>query len=562
MNYRRYILYFIFISLCFFSPLSLTYESDTGKEVLKLSGLFVKADDSLSDITGLSMKLPEDVLAGTYLRVIDIIRNQGRLSTGPFLIRYMLEGSDGNQPGIFLGEISIQSLVRGGQKMINTTFPVPPDVRAGDYKVRRFIKDNNIQGESGDAVDAGSYLSGGEGLIHVTGIEEGGIRGYSEDPVYSQESGTLFTRTILINSNEQYQAETKILYYLSQSGIISDDLIFIGDSDNFFIRPKSEITVENSLSISDDIQDGNYFLVFSSLPVEIIDEDSPVYWISGDPVSIIRPLTDNRPTIPAGDKIPASPEPDVMTVRTDYPNILYIGEGNKITDSVTNIGGSTAGIVRVEYLLSSDDTGFDAKHLDWWTIHNLKAGETRTSQLTIGVPGGTHAGIYYLTKKITVTSSPPEINTANNFWTGNRPVRVEYNPSARIPDLAHVRTKFPCAGPGEDVEIADTITNIGNACAGQVTVAYYLSPYSSFDPSTARYLGSWEISSICVGEQLSNTIVVTVPADLINGEYHWFSVIDPCTFMPYCGAEMPELDKSNNINSGRLYIGPCVFCGC
>ncbi|HOW05943.1 hypothetical protein, partial [Methanospirillum hungatei] len=66
----------------------------------------------------------------------------------------------------------------------------------------------------------------------------------------------------------------------------------------------------------------------------------------------------------------------------------------------------------------------------------------------------------------------------------------------------------------------------------------------------------------CVGEQQTRTITVSVPADLRNGEYYWFSVIDPCTFMPYCGDEMPELDKSNNINIGRLYIGPCVFCGC
>ena len=294
----------------------------------------------------------------------------------------------------------------------------------------------------------------------------------------------------------------------------------------------------------------------------MVSDDSSLYWVSEEPISLSVTIPTQVTSVPDVVPLSSSIEPDIMTVKTDYPDVMYIGESSKITDSITNIGSSTAGIVRVEYLLSSDDDGSDAQHLDWWTLHNLKGGETRTGQVTVGIPGGTRTGIYYLTKKITVTSSPPEKNTANNFWTGNRPVRIEYNPAARIPDLTHVTTKFPCAQPGDTVEITDTITNIGNACADHVQVAYYLSPYASFDPSTARYLGVWDVSRICVGEQQTRTITVSVPADLRNGEYYWFSVIDPCTFMPYCGDEMPELDKSNNINIGRLYIGPCVFCGC
>lgn len=555
MNHRLRIFCFMIISLCFLSSFSFIPTISGNLEKLSFSSGGVQADDSIvPDIAGISMTLPESVQAGTYLRVVDVIRNQGSLSSGPFSIGYILEDSSGVQTEKILGTVSIQNLVRGGQKKINTTFPVPSDLEPGFYQMNRLI---NPDGAISD--DSRIYIPGGLKSVQILGEGEG-LTGYTDDLVLD-DVGTLVVRSTIANA-AGHPIETKLSYYLSQSGLISDDLIFIGETDNLIISGDDEIITDSTFSLPEDITGGEYFLISSFLPLELISEDSSLYWISGDPVSLSETIPEEVTYIPTIEPVPSSVEPDIMTVKTDYPDVMYIGEGSKIIDSITNIGGSTAGIVRVEYRLSSDDTGSDTKHLDWWTIHNLKGGETRTEQITVGIPGGTRTGIYYLTKKITVTSSPPEKNTANNFWTGNRPVRVEYNPAARIPDLTHVTTKFPCGNPGENVDITDTITNVGNACANHVSVAYYLSPYASFDSSTARYLGVWDINSICVGEQLTNTITVPVPADLRNGEYYWFSVIDPCSFMSYCGDEMPELDKSNNINIGRLYIGPCVFCGC
>jgi len=120
---------------------------------------------------------------------------------------------------------------------------------------------------------------------------------------------------------------------------------------------------------------------------------------------------------------------------------------------------------------------------------------------------------------------------------------------------------WPKAQPGETVPITDTITNVGKGCARDVAVAYYLSPYQMFDVATASLLGVWRLDSICPLEQKTNTTQVTMPSDLTNGEYFLYSVIDPCSFIDECDEGMPELDKSNNINIGRLYLGPCVLCG-
>ena len=253
--------------------------------------------------------------------------------------------------------------------------------------------------------------------------------------------------------------------------------------------------------------------------------------------------------------------PDIVTLNTEYPDLLYIGESFQISDSVMNIGDSAAGIVRNEYFIGSKADGSDGRHLGWWVIQNLKSGEKRSSRETLSIPDQIKTGTYYLTKKITVTSNPPELNKANNFWRGERPVRVEYDKNSRISDLTHISTKFPCINPGSSGDIVDTITNIGNSCAEDTSVAYYISPYKDFDPSVALYLGVWKINKICVGEQITHITHITIP-ELSNGEYYWFSVIDPCSFISNCGYEMPELDKSNNIISEIGIAGPCVFCNC
>jgi|GEM_PF-1311916 len=547
---------FLFICIIFLGVCLFPVSPEGG--VQHSFGVVDAADMSTPDISGIRMVLPDSVGTGTYLRIIDTIRNRGTISSGPFSIDYALTDPSELFQDIILGSVNIQNLVPGGQKSVNISFPIPVSVHPGAYHVRRIL--NNPE----QIISAGTngYVTGNDESISVYLADESEIIGYNENPILSpDETAKLTILSTVQNTNATKPVETHLSFYLSETGLITDNLIFIGESIDLFIGPSEEKKIETNLILSKEIPPHDYYLVTSFLPPELITADSDLFWVSGEPVkfSSYEPVME-----PPIQQVPVatSPEPDIMTVRTDYPEIMYIGDAVKVTDSITNIGGSTAGIVRVEYLLSSSEDGSDASHMDYWTIHNLKAGETRTSQETIGIPGNIRTGIYYLTKKITVTSNPPEKNTANNYWTGNRPVRIEYNPAARIPDLTHVTTKFPCGYPGLEAEISDTITNVGNACAEYVSVAYYISPYADFDPSTARYLGVYEINRIYVGEQLTHTITVTVPADLTNGEYYWYSVIDPCSFMSYCGDEMPELDKSNNINIGRFTIGPCVFCGC
>lgn len=551
-----FILVFSVLSGSFLSVLPLNNEN------LPISPVWI-ASGALPDEIGLAsirMVVQESAPAGTYLRIIDTIRNQAESYVDDQIISYWLISDSTHDEEFEIGAISLDGLIPGGQKTINITVPVPPDIKPGTYWVMGNIlpagSEPGISGSIHSSESPVTILPYGQYFI---GIEDTSINEF----IRGDEGPVTLTA---INTNTTIPLSTKIHIYLSKTGNIEDEYVIIAESEDMFLTPGEERRISIFPNIPDTLSDGKYYLIYSFLPLDLVtSHSSGALWVSSQQVtisSVSEPviIPSIIPTIVPD--IPVSPEPDLLSVRTDYPDTLFIGDSYTITDSVQNIGGSAAGIVRVEYKLSPNPDGSDGRYVGRWSVQNVKPNEIRSSKVILSAPDRFRPGIYYLTKEIIVISSPPEKNTGNNYWTGNRPIIAQYSPSALIPDLTHVKTIFPCANPGDSVEITDTITNIGNACAQDVSVAYYISPYMQFDPASAHYLGVWKISKICVGEQQTNTITVTVPSSLRNGEYYWFSVIDPCSFMGYCLDEIPEFDKSNNINIGRLTIGPCVFCRC
>lgn len=529
---------------------------------LPISPILISSGAPSDDIglVGIRMVVQDSAPAGTYLRIIDTIRNQAGSYIDNQVISYWLVSDSSHDEEYEIGTFTLEGLIPGGQKTINITVPLPTDINPGLFWVTgNIIAEGSEPGISGSIHTSESPITILPNGTYFIGIEDSSI----SEMIRSDELPLILT---VINTNTSLSLSTKIHIYLSKTGAIGDENTIIGDSEDIFLTPGEEKKISILPKIPDILPDGEYYLIYSFLPLEMVNSHSSgSRWVSPLQVtisSVYEPVlipTINPTIVP---DIPVSPEPDLLSVRTDYPDTLLIGDSYTITDSVQNIGGSTAGIVRVEYKLSPNPDGSDGRYVGRWSVQNVKPDEVRSSKVTLSAPDRFRPGIYYLTKEISVISAPPEKNTGNNFWTGNRPVIAQYSPNALIPDLTHIKTIFPCGNPGDSVEIIDTITNVGNACAQDVSVAYYLSPYMQFDPATATYLGVWKVSKICVGEQLTNTITVTVPPSLRNGEYYWFSVIDPCSFMGYCLDEIPEFDKSNNINIGRLTIGPCVFCRC
>lgn len=522
----------------------------------------VTAAVSPPDIIGIRIDLPEEFPAGSDVTITDYLRNTGSTESRACAVSYALvpEGSDIMDPEtrIFIGKTDIGRLKPNAQKKITVNLFIPESTEPGGYYlVREIDPDQQISGEIRI-----NNLQRSKDLITVTAgssVPEGITGSITTVSGSLQPGGTIDLSTSVMNEKEEDSEPFTVYYYLSEDKTLSDQAILIGSSRADPL-PGGEISeIGGSFILPGSLTPGDWYLFTSFIPAgRIVPEDhGGWYWYDDDPIRI----TDSEPE-PVAAGTPVSTGPDIISLEITIPDHIYLDESFTITDRVTNIGGAAASIVRVEYLLSPEPDGSDGRHIGWWTLMNLNAGETRSSRETLGIPSSVRPGLYYLVRKITVTSNPPENNTGNNEWISNTPVIVRYSPSAAVPDLTHIRTIFPCGNPGDTVQITDTISNIGNTCAEGFSVAYYVSPYDTFDPATATYLGVWTPDRICPGEQKTQTTTVTIPGSLKNGSYYWYSVIDPCGYLPDCYDVLPELDKTNNLNAGTLYIGPCVFCGC
>ena len=127
-------------------------------------GGIVTADDTVNlDIIGIRMDIPSYVDAGTYLRIVDTVRNRGTQSTGFFSIGYVLQDETGSNPDFYLGNISIQNLVPGGQKSVNVSFPISMEIKSGSYKLRRVILLSDLIVSS----KPDSFIPGNEKALYV-----------------------------------------------------------------------------------------------------------------------------------------------------------------------------------------------------------------------------------------------------------------------------------------------------------------------------------------------------------------------------------------------------------
>jgi len=527
--------------------------------LLACSLLVLPVSSAGPDIVGTRIILPSALLPGQEVEVQDSIRNQGTENAGPFSISYYLNpDTTGSLNEMKIGSWDVGGLKRGAVKTANTTLTIPDSLESGEYFfIRKIDPEQQLSGEyqSNNAQRSRQPVMIGD----HTNIPLRGLRTIIPSEVQAGDS--LSVSVVIENPNDFIVSPVAVQFLLSPTENADENAVILGSLESESFSEHEEMEISGTIPVPSDILPDDYFLITRLVLTDTLTEQSLSgdSWFNEDMIRITSPITDERLDL-SGASGYGSNSPDIISLEAEFPFLAYIGDTFQVSDGIRNVGGAAANIVRVEYGISPDQNGKNSRHAGWWTEMNVKADQVIRKDSIVGVPSGLLPGYYYLTRKITVTSFPSEENTANNWWVSNRPIEIRYNPLEPIPDLAHIKTVWPPGQPGEKVQITDTITNIGRGCADSIAVAYYLSPYPEFNPQTAEYLGVWYPGSLCPGEQKSDQVSVTIPSSLSNGEYFIYSVIDPCFFIDGCGGGLPEHEKGNNINVGKLIIGPCPFC--
>lgn len=361
----------------------------------------------------------------------------------------------------------------------------------------------------------------------------------------------------LINNGDTDATTFVVTYYLTPDRRLSDASTRIGSQKIFGLPKGDELIANVDVDLPKNLKPGLYYFF------KYIDEEGALpyeykknnIWYNKEPIEIIPAEEQKNPEIPiipeTTPKIPST----ITLTDVAYEPVAFIGEAFVPAGTLYNGLNSMVPVIQVSYYLSKNKGGVPkGQHLGDWKEMQVKPGETRSIEKVLPIPENTIPGYYYIAATIEAIGVS---GFRGNSWVSPEPIQVKYSPDAPFPDLTHIRFDIPdCANPGGDITVTDTISNIGNTCADNVVVEYYLSFVSEFD-QTALLIGQWNAGSLCPGEQMTETLTLPISDSNPLGMYYILAVIDPCDD-PCVG--IPELDEENNIIMRSIELCRCVFC--
>lgn len=380
------------------------------------------------------------------------------------------------------------------------------------------------------------------------------IAGMMEIPESANAGETIAIIDFISNHGTSAYGPFVLEYYLSTEPFLTSNRVHIGERHVSQLLPWTEQRAAVALIIPPSIAEGFYYIVRAENGVEYGVSDATMFISGSTSLPVQSPSgTPSLPILPSSPGIHFSP--------LQGPMELYIGESFQIFDEIYNNDSQTARLVEVTYSLLRDPATAKGRQVGTWKVLSLRPGDSQRNERMVS-GSGLAPGYYYLMREAKLVGASG-VTLLEPRTISPTPILARYNPRGPFPDLTQVRTEFPKRpSPGDVVDITDVITNIGNACARDVVVAYYASPSPTFDPAGALLLGYSTINQICPGEQITLVTSVTIPHVVSSGIYYLYSVIDPCAFIiESCTDIMPELRKDNNINGGSIKAGGHCFTG-
>ena len=220
------------------------------------------------------------------------------------------------------------------------------------------------------------------------------------------------------------------------------------------------------------------------------------------------------------------------------------GSGLPMTLSVTikNQGPGTSVPTTTRFYLSTNWTlGPSAIVLDGeQAVPSLAPGATSAASLTINVPSGLAAAVYYLFVKADADNIESESAESNNtllrlIWIG--------------PDLVVTSLTGPSsAAAGGTIVVTDTVKNQGGGAAAASTTRFYLSSDAVFDAGDVPLAGSRSVSSLSPGATSTGSTSLLIPSTAPTGSYYLIAKADGDN-------TAPETQESNNTTVKSLQIG-------
>jgi subtilase family serine protease len=234
--------------------------------------------------------------------------------------------------------------------------------------------------------------------------------------------------------------------------------------------------------------------------------------------------------------------PDFDVSAFSVPSEGAAGGTITVTDTVTNVGGSSAPASATTFYLSANGTlgTGDILLSGSRTVPILAVGDVSAGPTDLTIPSTTAVGAYYIIAKADGADAILESSETNNTYA--RPLKIGG-------DLAiSALTLTVNSGSDLTLSVSETTTNQGAASVGASVTRFYLSSNSLLDSNDTPLDGAREVPALDPGISHTGLTDVTIPAGTPAGLYYIVGKADG-------NAAVPEAYETNNTLAKSFYIG-------
>ncbi|MGH1336093.1 MAG: CARDB domain-containing protein [Aureispira sp.] len=466
---------------------------------------------------------PTAVLSGAVMAVNSLVYNQGSSTIANTALGYYLSTDtlyDNND--VYLGNSPIDSLNAGDSSRQQTTVTIPTATNTGAYYLL-FYADHQVSRAEIDKTNNIRYAA-----ITITYPEP--------DLVMEQANASRTTITVgastnlsaLLKNEGVGSANTShVGYYLSIDTLYDNNDVLLSRTINNGLGANSSLPIANTVIIPANTPAGNYHLLFYADAQNEVAESNENNNVQSIAVTVVLPLSDLEVNT-----ISVTP---TTTTAGSVVNLFSVIENN----SVRPVGAH-----RLGYYLTTAPIFSNAIPLGDTLISGLGSHGIVQQSMNVTIPANLPVGNYYLLFYIDDQFAITESSEINNRVY----IPITITPVAGPDAIVQNATVNPSSSIiGGTVTLTSEVKNIGTMVLASINLDYYLSPTSTFDSSTAVFLGSEPVSGLFASMVSSETTAMTIPGHTIPGNYHILFYADGSNIRT-------ESNENNNIVAQPITI--------
>lgn len=361
---------------------------------------------NLPDLVPQNLTAPTSAILGTNITIGCRVNNIGTNSAAASVVKFYLSTNlTYDALDVYLGMQNVGNINMGSNSIVTQSINLPNNTTAGIYYLLFRV---DVDAQITELNEANNNSARSITINNPPTIQPDLVFNHLSLSNTIEAGGSLLVDFDITNQGTAASPASSVAYYLSTNNLLDAADAYLGATNIASIPiASSSIVYTISINVPPDIAQGSYSLIF------FIDPNSSVYELNELNNTCIKPLTVSG----------VAALPDFVVSNATAPTVAVIGNALTIGCTLSNIGTAAAGISKIKYYLSTDNTySSNDTYIGIQTISSLTQGNSTNLSQLFTIPSVMSDGNYFLIYVADANNEVLELNENNN--NSNKPISL------------------------------------------------------------------------------------------------------------------------------------------